>query len=124
MVLFLLISGVDEMGSLFHAKRCRRVYFPTESSDSLDDKELHPSQIKMLHSHFEDDGGHLNDSSLNEPNSSSGFMGNVESDSSETDSFESESDSSETEPDVADKMSVFPGQVFILPIYVIIIIVH
>ncbi|KAJ9179746.1 hypothetical protein P3X46_008080 [Hevea brasiliensis] len=102
-------NGVDEIGAISLAKRSRNVHLPAESSDSLDDKELPPNQINMLSSQFEDDGGHPHDSSLNEQNSSSGFMENVESDSSETDSFESESDSSETEPDVAGKMTVFPG---------------
>ncbi|KAF2288030.1 hypothetical protein GH714_004000 [Hevea brasiliensis] len=102
-------NGVDEIGAISLAKRSRNVHLPAESSDSLDDKELPPNQINMLSSQFEDDGGHPHDSSLNEQNSSSGFMENVESDSSETDSFESECDSSETEPDVAGKMTVFPG---------------
>ncbi|KAJ9185563.1 hypothetical protein P3X46_005182 [Hevea brasiliensis] len=104
-------NGADEMGAISRAKRSRCVYFPADSSDSLDDKELTPNQIKMLPPKFEDNDDHPHHSSLNEQNSSSGFMENVESDSSETDSSQSESDSSETEHDVTDEMTVFPGTV-------------
>lgn len=103
---------------VIQAKRSRCVYSPADSSDYLDDKELLPNQIKMLPSKSEDDDDHPHHSSLKEQNSSSGFMENLESDSSGTDSLQSESASSETEPDVADGMTVLPGQVFSVPIYI------
>ncbi|KAF2306650.1 hypothetical protein GH714_020092 [Hevea brasiliensis] len=46
-------NGADEMGAISRAKRSRCVYFPADSSDSLDDKELTPNQIKMLPPKFE-----------------------------------------------------------------------
>ncbi|EEF42331.1 uncharacterized protein At1g51745 [Ricinus communis] len=95
-------NGGDQMGGVSRAKRSKCVYFPAETNDSLDDKELPPNQIKM----FGNDG-HPHRGSLNEQNSSSGFTEDVESDSSQTDSSESESDSTETEPDVDDEMTVY-----------------
>lgn len=103
------ISGVEQMGAISRAKRSRCVYLPAESSDSMDDKEVPPGQIKMLPTQFEDSDFHHHPGSLNEENSSSGFMEDVELDSSESNSSESESDSSETEPDMDKEMTAFPG---------------
>ncbi|OAY41716.1 hypothetical protein MANES_09G124100v8 [Manihot esculenta] len=103
-------NGADGV-EVIQAKRSRCVYSPADSSDYLDDKELLPNQIKMLPSKSEDDDDHPHHSSLKEQNSSSGFMENLESDSSGTDSLQSESASSETEPDVADGMTVLPGTI-------------
>ncbi|KDP21792.1 hypothetical protein JCGZ_00579 [Jatropha curcas] len=103
-------NGAEQMGAICQLKRSKCAYFPAESSDSLEDKELPLNRIKAFPSQFDDDDSHPHHSSLNEQNSSSGFMENAESDSSETDSSnDSESDSSETEPDVDDEMTIFPG---------------
>ncbi|KAJ4846364.1 hypothetical protein Tsubulata_010968 [Turnera subulata] len=93
-------NGVEQMVPSSRAKRSRLSYLPTESSDSMDDREHSMGQVKMSLSQFEDGDFHPHPSSLNEENSSSGFMEDVESDSSESSSSESETDSSETEPDM------------------------
>ncbi|WCJ27944.1 Tudor/PWWP/MBT superfamily protein [Euphorbia peplus] len=101
-------NGVDQLRAFCRAKRSRCIYLPSESNDSLDDKELPANQKKMFHSELEDDDGHTHHhGSLNEQNSSSGFMEDVESDSSATESSDSESDSSETEPDMDDGANGF-----------------
>ncbi|CAK7340121.1 unnamed protein product [Dovyalis caffra] len=100
------LSGVEKMGAISRAKRSRCFYLPADSSDSMDDKELPPIQNKMSPSCFED-RLHSHPGSSNEEDSSSGFMEDVESDSSGSNSSECESDSSQTEPDMDKELVVF-----------------
>ncbi|XP_065852170.1 uncharacterized protein At1g51745 [Euphorbia lathyris] len=101
-------NGVEQLGAFFRGKRSRCVYLPSESNDSLDDKELPAGQSKMFPSELGDDDDHTHHhGSVNEQNSSSGFMEDVESESSETESSDSGSDSSETEPDMDDEVTGF-----------------
>uniref|UniRef100_A0A2P2KCB6 PWWP domain-containing protein n=1 Tax=Rhizophora mucronata TaxID=61149 RepID=A0A2P2KCB6_RHIMU len=99
-------NGMDQVGTIFQAKRSRRVYLPLECNDPLDDKEITPSQSKVLPSHFEDDK-YYPSGSLNGDNFSSETMEDGELDSSESVSADSESNSSATEPDADKEMVVF-----------------
>lgn len=105
---FVSLSGVEKMGAIFRAKRTRCVYLPADSSDSMDDKDIPPNQNKFFPSGFEAEL-HSHPGSSNEEDSSSGFMEDVESDLSGSNSSESESDSSQTEPDVDKEMVIFSG---------------
>ncbi|KAJ6291170.1 hypothetical protein OIU76_023264 [Salix suchowensis] len=99
-------NGVEKTGAIFRAKRTRCVYLPADSSDSMDDKDIPSSQNKFFPTSFETKL-HSHPSSSNEEDSSSGFIEDVESDLSGSNSSESESDSSQTEPDVDKEMVVF-----------------
>ncbi|KAJ6422459.1 hypothetical protein OIU84_027424 [Salix udensis] len=99
-------NGVEKTGAIFRAKRTRCVYLPADSSDSMDDKDIPSSQNKFLPTSFETKL-HSHPGSSNEEDSSSGFIEDVESDLSGSNSSESESDSSQTEPDVDKEMVVF-----------------
>jgi len=96
------------MGAIFRAKRTGCVYLPADSSDSMDDKDIPTNQNKFFPSGFEADL-HSHPGSSNEEEFSSGFMEDVESDLSGSNSSESESDSSQTEPDVDKEMVIFSG---------------
>lgn len=96
-------NGVEQMGLTSRAKRSRCVYFTADHNDSLDYNEASPGKIEMSTSQFGMGNFVPHPGSLIEENSS-GFMEDVESDSSETDTSESESDSSETEPDMNEEM--------------------
>ncbi|XP_057456797.1 uncharacterized protein LOC130747780 isoform X2 [Lotus japonicus] len=83
-------------------KRSKYVYFPAESSDSLDYKEslAHAEMLSpQLRGEFPYHGSLVGETE-------STFMDDVESDSSETDSIDSDSDSSETEPDMDEDMTI------------------
>lgn len=99
---------MEKTGAIFRAKRTRCVYLPADSSDSMDDKDIPSSQNKFLPTSFETKL-HSHPGSSNEEDSSSGFIEDVESDLSGSNSSESESDSSQTEPDVDKEMVVFSG---------------
>ncbi|KAJ6348558.1 hypothetical protein OIU77_006186 [Salix suchowensis] len=99
-------NGVEKTGAIFRAKRTRCVYLPADSSDSMDDKDIPSSQNKFFPTSFETKL-HSHPGSSNEEDSSSGFIEDVESDLSGSNSSESESDSSQTEPDVDKEMVVF-----------------
>lgn len=91
------------MGGTFRAKRSRFVYFPSESNDALDGKEINPSQTEMSSFPVEDtDCGPR----IHVEENSSGFLEDDESGSSES---ESEADSSETEPDIDHEMTTVSG---------------
>ncbi|KAF4398966.1 hypothetical protein G4B88_023560 [Cannabis sativa] len=96
------ISGREHLGVVFRAKRSRCVYYPADSSESLENKAISQSDVEMSDSQI---GASLHRNSLTEGNIS-GFTED-ESGSSETGSSESESDSSETERDVDEEMTVF-----------------
>lgn len=106
------ISGVEHLGVICRAKRSRCVYYPAESSESLDNKAISPSDVEMSDSQI---GASLHPNSLTEENISGSTED--ESDTSETDSSESESDSSETEEDIDEEMAVLSGEfiLFFLP---------
>ncbi|PON62444.1 PWWP domain containing protein [Trema orientale] len=95
------ISGVEHLGVICRAKRSRCVYYPAESSESLDNKAISQSDVENSDSHI---GASLHPNSLTEENISGSTED--ESDTSETDSSESESDSSETEQDMDEEMAV------------------
>jgi len=99
-----LFLGAGQIGAS-RAKRSRCVYFPTESSDSLDYREtlprveISPSQRRR---EFPYHGSMVGETEYT-------FMDEVESDSSETACSDSDSDSSETEPDLDEEMTIFSG---------------
>ncbi|XP_061376221.1 uncharacterized protein LOC133318242 [Gastrolobium bilobum] len=94
--------GVGQMGSAFRGKRSRCVYFPAESSDSLDFKET-LTNVPISTSQL---GGEYPYCSSLAEESESAFMDDVESDSSETGCTNSDSDSSETELDKDEEMTI------------------
>ncbi|XP_030500305.1 uncharacterized protein At1g51745 isoform X2 [Cannabis sativa] len=96
------LNGREHLGVVFRAKRSRCVYYPADSSESLENKAISQSDVEMSDSQI---GASLHRNSLTEGNIS-GFTED-ESGSSETGSSESESDSSETERDVDEEMTVF-----------------
>ena len=106
------ISGVEHLGVIRRAKRSRCVYYPAESSESLDNKAISQSDVEISDSQI---GASLHPNSLTEENISGSTED--ESDTSETDSFESKSDSSETEEDMDEEMAVLSGEFifFFLP---------
>ncbi|XVF06922.1 hypothetical protein REPUB_Repub06bG0092700 [Reevesia pubescens] len=95
------INGGEQMGGVFRAKRSRCMYFPAESFDALDYKEILPNQVEMSPSRFLECDSYPFPSHLIEDNINK-FLEDGESGSSESTSSESESesDSSETEPDM------------------------
>lgn len=96
-----------EQTGVFRSKRSRCIYLPAVSGETLDHKEIPPSQMGMSHLQFEDgDCGPRTGFSVEE--SSSGFMEDDETDSSESGS-ESDDDSSETELDVDEEMAPVSG---------------
>ncbi|KAJ7949833.1 Tudor/PWWP/MBT superfamily protein [Quillaja saponaria] len=95
----------EQTGLVYQAKRSRCVYLPSESSDSFDYRDT-PSQIEMSASQF---GRHYPHPGSLFEEGTSGFMEDVESDSSETGSSESESDSSETELDTDEETTILSG---------------
>ncbi|XP_062119820.1 uncharacterized protein At1g51745 isoform X2 [Humulus lupulus] len=96
------LNGGEHLGVSCRAKRSRCVYYPAESSESLDNKAISQSDVEMSDSQI---GASLHPNSLTEENVSGSTED--ESDSSETGSSESESDSSETEQDMDEEMAVF-----------------
>ncbi|KAK8471806.1 hypothetical protein PHAVU_002G037800 [Phaseolus vulgaris] len=92
--------GLEQVGVAHRSKRSRFVYFPAESSDSLDYKEI-PANVAMSASQLGGDYAYC--SSLADE-SESAFMDVVESDSFETGSANADSDSSEMELDKDDEM--------------------
>ncbi|WVZ04074.1 hypothetical protein V8G54_024880, partial [Vigna mungo] len=98
------MNGAGQLGAS-RAKRSRCVYFPTESSDSLDYRETQP-RVEMSPSQrrreFAYHGSMVGETEYT-------FMDDVESDSSETACTDSDSDSSETEPDLDEEMTIFSG---------------
>ena len=101
-------GGMEPMGGICRAKRSKCVYFPADSSESLDNKAISQSDIEMSDSQNET---FPNPSSLIEENISG--SSEEESDTSETELSESETDSSETE-DMDEEMTVLSGRVYIL----------
>ena len=85
------------------------MYFPADSSDSLDYKET-PTHVEMSSSHF---GGECPHPGSLAEESESALMDDVDSDSSETDSTDSDLDSSETEPEMDEEMTILSGLVSI-----------
>lgn len=98
-----LFSGVGQIAS--RANRSRYVYFPAESSDSLDYKET-LSHVEMSSPQL---GGEFPYRSSLVGETGPTFMNDVESGSSETVSTDSDLDSSETEPDMDEEMTTLPG---------------
>ncbi|XP_027355060.1 uncharacterized protein At1g51745-like isoform X2 [Abrus precatorius] len=92
-----------QVGGACRAKRSRCMYFPVESSDSLDYKET-LAHVEMSSSQLRREFPY-HGSLFGETESA--FMDDVGSDSSETASTESDSDSSETEPDMDEEMTIF-----------------
>ncbi|RDY09528.1 hypothetical protein CR513_06092, partial [Mucuna pruriens] len=96
------MNGGGQIGAS-RAKRSRCMYFPAESSDSLDYRETLP-RVEMSPSRhrreFPYHGSLVGETEYT-------FMDDVESDSSETASTDSDSDSSETEPDMDEEMTIF-----------------
>ncbi|KAL9431641.1 hypothetical protein AB3S75_026773 [Citrus x aurantiifolia] len=96
-----------EQTGVFRSKRSMCIYLPAVSGETLDHKEIPPSQMGMSHLQFEDGySGPRTGFSVEE--SSSGFMEDDETDSSESES-ESEDDSSETELDMDEEMTPVSG---------------
>ncbi|MBA0668550.1 hypothetical protein Goklo_001447, partial [Gossypium klotzschianum] len=95
------INGEQRMEGVLRAKRSKCMYFPPESFDVLDYKEILRNQIEMSPSHFLECDSNPFHRLLIEDDSSE-FLEEVESGSPESTSSESESesDSSETEPDM------------------------
>lgn len=86
------------------------MYFPPESFDALDYKEIPPTQIEMSPSHFVECDSYPFRSHIIEDHTRE-FLEDVESGSSESTSSESEpeSDSSETEPDMDEDITSHSG---------------
>lgn len=101
------VSGVEQTGVFYKAKRSKCVYFPAESGESFEYEAAPSNHIEFSASPV---GALPHPDSLIEENTS-GFTED-ESDSSETDSSESESDSSETEPDMDEDMPLLSGSAF------------
>lgn len=100
-----LFSGLEQVGVAHRSKRSKFIYFPTESSDSLEYKEI-PANVAMSASQLGGDYAYC--SSLADE-SESAFMDVVESDSFETGSANADSDSSEMELDKDDEMITLSG---------------
>ncbi|CAJ1926715.1 unnamed protein product [Sphenostylis stenocarpa] len=93
--------GLEQVGVAHRSKRSKCVYFPAESSDSLDYKDI-PANVAMSASQH---GGEYAYCSSLADESESAFMDVVESDPFETDSANVDSDSSEMELDKDDEMT-------------------
>ncbi|KAG4112398.1 hypothetical protein ERO13_D13G160000v2 [Gossypium hirsutum] len=104
------INGEQRMEGVLRAKRSKCMYFPPESFDVLDYKEILRNQIEMSPSHFLECDSYPFHRLLIEDDSSE-FLEDVESGSSESTSSESESesDSSETEPDMDEDITSHSG---------------
>ncbi|GMJ11350.1 PWWP-DOMAIN INTERACTOR OF POLYCOMBS1, PRO-TRP-PRO-TRP protein 1 [Hibiscus trionum] len=104
------IKGGGPLGAILRAKRSRCMYFPPESFDALDYKEIPQNQIDMWPSHYLECNSYPSHSLLNEDDTSE-LLEDVESGSSESSSSESESDSdsSETEPDMDEDITSHSG---------------
>ncbi|XVE90493.1 hypothetical protein DITRI_Ditri20bG0082100 [Diplodiscus trichospermus] len=104
------INGGEQMGDVFREKRRRCMYFPAESFDAFNYKEIPPNKIEMSPSHFLERGSYPFPGQLIEDNTSE-FLEDGESDSSESISSESESesDSSETEADMDEDITSRSG---------------
>ncbi|XP_061357332.1 uncharacterized protein LOC133301681 isoform X2 [Gastrolobium bilobum] len=101
-------NGAGQIGVACRAKRSRFMYFPAESSDSLDYKET-LANVEMSSSQL---GGEFPYRGSLVGETESVFMDEVESDSEESDSPGSDSDSSETEEDMDDEVNILsePGR--------------
>ncbi|TYJ46984.1 hypothetical protein E1A91_A02G157300v1 [Gossypium mustelinum] len=104
------INGGEQRRGVSQAKRSRCMYFPPESFDALDYKEILPTQIEMSPSHFVECDSYPFRSHIIEDHTRE-FLEDVESGSSESTSSESESesDSSETEPDMDEDITSHSG---------------
>lgn len=91
------------MGGNFRSKRSKCAYLPSDSNDTLDCKEITPSQTEMSTLPVEDSECGPR---IHVEENSSGFVEGDESHSSES---ESEADSSETEPDIDKEMTILSG---------------
>ncbi|KAH1032832.1 hypothetical protein J1N35_045006 [Gossypium stocksii] len=104
------INGEQRMEGVLRAKRSKCIYFPPESFDVLDYKQILRNQIEMSPSHFLECDSYPFHRFLIEDDSSE-FLEDIESGSSESTSSESESesDSSETEPDMDEDITSHSG---------------
>ncbi|KAE8716996.1 Tudor/PWWP/MBT superfamily protein [Hibiscus syriacus] len=104
------INGGERRRGVSRAKRSRCTYFPPESFDASDYKEIPPNQIEMSPLHFVECDSYPFPSHMIEDNASE-FLEDAESGSSESTSSESESesDSSETEPDMDEDITSHSG---------------
>lgn len=101
-----IFLGMEHVGDAFQTKKSRSMYLPTDSSDSLESKDLHLRLTEIAGSHS-GEGYHPNKGSLVEATPE--YMDDLQSESSGSDS-----DSTETEPDTDGGMCLRSGISFTL----------